>query len=76
MNKKTYDTLKEIFLVCAIIGAILVDLTAVVQNPALITAGAILTTIGGAGCKYLAEKSKEYFSDKLIVGPDDAIEGE
>lgn len=76
MTKKTYDTLKEIFLVCSIIGAVLVDLTAVVQSPALITAGAILTTIGGAGCKYLAEKSKEYFSDKLIVGPDDAIEGE
>lgn len=76
MSKKTYDVLKEIFMICAIAGAILIDLTPVISTPGITLAGAILSTVGTAGLKYLAESSKNYFADKLIVGPDDVIEPE
>lgn len=73
MSKKTYDVLKEIFMICAIAGAILIDLTPVISTPGITLAGAILSTVGATGLKCLAESSKKYFADKLIVGPDEVI---
>lgn len=73
MRQKTYDTLKELFTICAILGAIMIDLTAVVKVPGFVLAAAILSTIGAGGLKYLAQSSKAYFADKLIVGSDEVI---